>query len=168
MQNLKGNDANELIYKTETYSQTWRMNLWLPAGEGWLGCIRSTGTHSYIQNEQPTRTCCIAQGILINVMWQSGWNGRRVCGRMDTCTCMGQSLCCPPETTTTLLIGYTPIQHKKLKKKHTQTPFLETKHGPPLRQDLSEHFSQCSVIYEVFQSDWITSTVPDPMWTSAP
>ena len=75
---------------------------------------------------------------------------------------MGQSLCCPPETTTTLLIGYTPIQHKKLKKK-TQKPLLEAKHGPPLRQDLSEHFAQHSVIYEVFQYDWITSTVPDPV-----
>ena len=29
----------------------------------------------------------------------------------------GWVLCCPPETTKTLLIGYTPIQNKKLKKK---------------------------------------------------
>ena len=28
-----------------------------------------------------------------------------------------ESLCCPPETITTLSIGYTPIQNKKLKKK---------------------------------------------------
>ena len=27
--------------------------------------------------------------------------------------CMAESLCCPPETITTLLIGYTPIQNKK-------------------------------------------------------
>ena len=32
MQNLKRNDTNELIYKTETDSQTYRMNLWLPGG----------------------------------------------------------------------------------------------------------------------------------------
>ena len=25
----------ELIYETETDSQTWRMNLWLPVREGW-------------------------------------------------------------------------------------------------------------------------------------
>ena len=31
-------------------------------------------------------------------------------GRMDTCICVAKSLCCPPETITTLLIGYTPIQ----------------------------------------------------------
>ena len=31
--------------------------------------------------------------------------------------CMAESLQCSPETTTTLLIGYTPTQNKKLKKK---------------------------------------------------
>ena len=30
---------------------------------------------------------------------------------MDRCICMAESLCCPPETITTLLIGYTPIYH---------------------------------------------------------
>ena len=44
-------------------------------------------------------------------------DGREVWGRMDTCICMVESLCCSPETITTLLIGYTPIQNKKLKKK---------------------------------------------------
>ena len=33
---------------------------------------------------------------------------------MDTCICL--SLCFPPETVTTLLIGYTPIQIKSLMK----------------------------------------------------
>ena len=36
---------------------------------------------------------------------------------MDTCMCMAESLCCSPETITTLLIGYIPIQNKKLQKK---------------------------------------------------
>ena len=35
--------------------------------------------------------------------------------RMDTYICMAESLCCSPETTTTLLIGYIPIQNKKFK-----------------------------------------------------
>ena len=35
---------------------------------------------------------------------------------MDTCVCMAASLRCSPETITTLLIGYIPIQNKKLKK----------------------------------------------------
>ena len=40
-----------------------------------------------------------------------------VWGRMDIHICIAEFLCCPPETITTLLIGYTPIQNKKLKKK---------------------------------------------------
>ena len=43
-------------------------------------------------------------------------DGRGVWGRMDTCTYMAESLRCPPETITALLIGYIPIQNKKLKK----------------------------------------------------
>ena len=58
------------------------------------------------------RTYCTAQGTLLDVMRQPGWAG--VWGRMDTCTRMAESLCCPPETTTTLLISYTPIQNKSL------------------------------------------------------
>ena len=45
-------------------------------------------------------------------------DGRGVWGRMDTCICMTESLHCPPITT--LLIGYTPIKNKKLKKKKEQ------------------------------------------------
>ena len=37
----------------------------------------------------------------------------RVWGRTDTRICMAGSLCCPLETITTLLIGYTPMQNKK-------------------------------------------------------
>ena len=34
---------------------------------------------------------------------------------MDTCTCNGESLCCSAETTSALLIGYTPVQNEKFK-----------------------------------------------------
>ena len=37
-------------------------------------------------------------------------HGRGVWGRMDTCIRMAQSLCCPPENITALIICYTPIQ----------------------------------------------------------
>ena len=37
-------------------------------------------------------------------------NGRGVWGRMDTCICMAELLCCAPETIPTLLIGC--IQYK--------------------------------------------------------
>ena len=40
-------------------------------------------------------------------------DGRGVWGRMDTCIHMAESLCCAPETTTTLRIGYNPIENTK-------------------------------------------------------
>ena len=44
-------------------------------------------------------------------------DGREVCKRVDICMCMTESLCCSPETITTLLIGYAPTQNKKFKQK---------------------------------------------------
>ena len=41
----------------------------------------------------------------------------QVWGRMDACIFTAESLCCSPETVTTLLTGYTPVQNKQLKKK---------------------------------------------------
>jgi len=38
-----------------------------------------------------------------------GLDGRGVWGRMDTCICMAEPLCCPPEIIPTLLIRYSPI-----------------------------------------------------------
>ena len=64
--------------------------------------------------------CSMLSGIL---------EGREVWGRMDTCLCMAESLCCSPETVT-LSIDYTPIQNKKLR----EFP------GSPMAQTLS---SQC-------------------------
>ena len=51
--------------------------------------------------------------------------GMGVWGRMDTYICMTKSLRCLPEIITTLLIGYTSIQNKKLKK--TNKPPTTTK-----------------------------------------
>ena len=48
----------------------------------------------------------MAQGTLL-----SGLDGRGAWGRMDTHICMAETLCCPPETITTLLTGCTPIQN---------------------------------------------------------
>ena len=59
---------------------------------------------------KPARSYCVAQGTLFIVMWQPGWEG--VWGRMGTCICVAESLCCPPETITALLIGNTPILSK--------------------------------------------------------
>ena len=46
-----------------------------------------------------------------NVPTSMGWGF----GRMDTCICKAEFLCCSPETTTVLLSDYTPIQNKKFK-----------------------------------------------------
>ena len=63
---------------------------------------------------------------------------------MDTRICMPESLCCPLETITTLLIGHAPVQNKKLKKKNLPSsagdsgsiPGQETK-IPPVARRLS-------------------------------
>ena len=52
----------------------------------------------------------------VRSMLCSRLDGRGVWGRMDTCIsiCMAKSLCCPPETITTLKIDYTLIQNKNV------------------------------------------------------
>ena len=42
-------------------------------------------------------------------------DGSGVWGRMDTCIWVAESLLCSPETITTLLVDYTPIQNTKFK-----------------------------------------------------
>ena len=46
MQNLQRNHTNELIYKTETDSQTQRMNLWLPGERMGEGMVRKFGINT--------------------------------------------------------------------------------------------------------------------------
>ena len=46
---------------------------------------------------QHRELCSVSRGSL---------DGRGVWGRMDTCACMAEPLCCPPETITALFIGY--------------------------------------------------------------
>ena len=46
-----------------------------------------------------------------NLLLCSNLDGKGVWGRMDTGICVAESLHCSPETITTLLIGYTPIQN---------------------------------------------------------
>ena len=55
--------------------------------------------------------------------YMAAWMGGKLagCGRgVDTCIRMAKPLCCSPESITTLLIGYTPIQNKKIFKKRLQ------------------------------------------------
>ena len=47
-------------------------------------------------------------------MWQSGWEG--TLGEKGYMYMCGRVPCCSPETFTTLLTGYTPIQNTKFAK----------------------------------------------------
>ena len=96
-------DTNELIYKTETDSQTQRIDLWLPTGRGsrigmkwefgisrcklvyteWINKVLLYSTGNYIQYP------------VIN------HNGREYEAEY-ICLCITESLCCAPETNTTL------------------------------------------------------------------
>jgi len=50
------------------------MNLWLPTGrERDFGKVMCTLI--YLKQITKTRTYCIAQGTLLNVMWQPEWEG---------------------------------------------------------------------------------------------
>ena len=64
---------------------------------------------------------------------------RGVWGRKDTCTYMTESLCCLPETVTTLLIFYTSVQNKKFFKK-VNVKNIHTFGGLQRRDSLSQHF----------------------------
>ena len=82
-------------------------------GEGWgEGIVKEFGMDIYtllylkwITNKH-VELCSMLCGSL---------DGKGVWGRMDTYICMAESLH-PPQTITTLLIGYITIQNKKLKK----------------------------------------------------
>ena len=55
-------------------------------------------------------TCCMAQGILLNIMQQPKWE--KNLKRIDTCICITESLCCTLETNTILLylINYMKVK----------------------------------------------------------
>ena len=53
----------------------------------------------------------IVQHIEFSSILYGTLDGRGLSGRMDTCICVAESLCCSSENTTILLIGYTPIQY---------------------------------------------------------
>ena len=56
-------------------------------------------------------------------------DGRAVWGRMDTCLCVAESLHCPPEIITTLLIDYTAIVNSKSKLNKEGNPRLPGEAG---------------------------------------
>ena len=73
----------------------------------------------------------IAQHMELYPVLCASPDGRGLWGRIDTGMCMAESLRCSPETTTTLLTDYIPIQNKKLevgrkkKKSNWDIPVLQ-------------------------------------------
>ena len=72
-------------------------------------------------SEDTDTSCCIQQGPTVShrkpcSVLCGSLHGREFGGEWIHGYCMDESLCCPPETITTLLIGCTPIQNKKLNK----------------------------------------------------
>ena len=99
--NLNRNDINELIYKTEMDLKNKHGRLEGRTGEE---IVREFGINRYawIPNKsllgmQCRDLCSMLCGCL---------DGRGVWGTIDTSLCVTESLRCPPETTTALLIGY--------------------------------------------------------------
>ena len=68
----KKKDTNELTCRTETDSQTLKTILWLPKGRrgggGGIGGLGLACAHCGIWNSWTTRTCCISQGTLPNIL----------------------------------------------------------------------------------------------------
>ena len=104
------NKWHKQMYKTERDSQTWRMNLWLPV-EGWVDELDGefvTDMYTLLYLKWIIRKDLLYSSWNSAQCYVAAWMGGKFGGRMDT-----YSLLCSPETITTLLISYTPIQNKK-------------------------------------------------------
>ena len=97
--------------------QITEKKLWLPGakdgGRGrqgvWDQCVH-TAVFKKDNQQGPTVQHGELGSMLCDIL-----DGRRVREKMDTHICMAESLHCSLETTTTQLIGYTPIQNKTFK-----------------------------------------------------
>ena len=91
-----------------------------------FGNVISTAIFKMGNQQRPT-----VQYMELCSMLCASLGGKGLWWRLDTCVSMVESLPCLPETTTTLLIGYTPIQNVfgvkkiKIKKKVTLKNSLE-------------------------------------------
>ena len=115
MWNLKKNDTNELVYKTELDSQTEKTNLPLPKGKRQgrdkLGvCVINIYTLLCVnQITNKDLLCSIGNSTQYSVITYNGKeSGKRFIHIKN------ESFCCIPETNTTLSMNYTSIFKKKL------------------------------------------------------
>ena len=68
----------DLLDSTGNSAQYSVISLWFPGGRMGEGIARESG-HGHapccIKHGEPARTCWTAQGTLLSVMWQPGWEG---------------------------------------------------------------------------------------------
>ena len=76
VKNLKKWHHHTTLLFTKNISFLWKIHIdfenEIMRGEG-IGSLGRTCTHCYILNGLTTRTCYIAHGTLLSVMWQPGW-----------------------------------------------------------------------------------------------
>ena len=107
MWNIKWNDINVLTSRKKLTDLDYNAK-----GKSRGRCRKAFGMDTYtLLYLKLTRSYWVAQGTLLKVIWEAGWEGSL--GRMDTCIRMAESPHCSLETITTLLISYTLIQNKK-------------------------------------------------------
>ena len=106
----------DLLDSTGNSAQSSVITLWSPGGRMGEGIVRESGmgmdtllyltwrTHKDLLSSTGNSAQCHV----------AAWMGGEFEGRMDTYVWMAESLCCPSETNTTLLMGYTAIRNKKL------------------------------------------------------
>ena len=89
----------------------------MPGGRRGEGIVGELGMDIYtlLYLKWITNKDLLYSRVLSSIVCDS-LDGRGVWRRMDTWICMADSLWYSPETVTALLIGYAPIQNKKLKK----------------------------------------------------
>ena len=80
------------------------MNLQLPQGRDSQG-VWDVHVHTAIFKMDNQQEPMVQHRELYSILHGS-LDGKGVWGEMNTCMCMAESLCCPPETITTLFIGY--------------------------------------------------------------
>ena len=108
MWNLKRNDTNELTKQKQTH----KLRNELKVAEGTLRLMEGRDSqgvwdghvHTVILKIETDKDLLYSTGNSAQC-YVADWMGGEFWGRMDTCICMAQSLCCSPETIA-LLIGY--------------------------------------------------------------
>ena len=77
-ENPRRESGSEGREEGKTAKRVCTLNLWLPGGRMGEGIVREFGINMYpllYLKWIITRTYCIAQGTLLNVTWQPGWEG---------------------------------------------------------------------------------------------